>query len=125
VNPAPERRDTLPNLPDNVFFISVNQSFCRRFPIEVITPRLRVPTWETYEDSRREEYVKKISAALEGTEPGVRKVVFLDPDTGMQPLSPSSKPSEILLAAPFGDACELTAFLSFTNTQLRTGRKNG
>ena len=52
--------------------------------------RIVIPNWEIYEDSGRVTYFEKVRTAIEDA-PNTHRVIFVDPDTGMQPQNASSK----------------------------------
>jgi len=60
--------------------------------IKIMPDRIVVPSWNTYEDSARKSYFGKVHALLAQVNSETRRVVFVDPDTGMEPEgTPSSK----------------------------------
>jgi hypothetical protein len=57
----------------------------------IMPDRILVPSWQRYEDSSRAAYFEKVRTTLIEGEPNRRRVIFVDPDTGMQPKNPNSK----------------------------------
>jgi hypothetical protein len=57
----------------------------------IVPDRIVVPCWEPYEDRSHAAYFDRVRVALAGGGPKTPRLVFVDPDTGMQPRDPSSK----------------------------------